>query len=125
LRLLSPQGELSEQATAPGISGCNNEAELRALHAALVLASAAGARQLLVRGDSRVAIGQVTGRERTVVASLLPLIADAQAALAGFDEVQMLWVPRHRNRDADRLARHALGLAPKPAPAPSSRARRR
>lgn len=98
---------------------------MRALHAALALAGAAGARQLLVRGDSRVAIGQVTGRERTVVARLLPLIAAAQAALATFDEVELQWVPRHRNRDADRLARQALGLPPKPAPTPTGRARRR
>lgn len=105
--------------------GCNNEAELRALRAALILARAAGARRLLLRGDSRVAIGQVSGSEHTAVARLLPLIASAQEALAGFDEVQLLWVPRHRNRDADRLARLALGLVPKPASSPTGRARRR
>lgn len=125
LRLLSPQGELTEQAIATGLNGCNNEAELRALAATLNLASASGARRLLLQGDSRVAIGQVSGGERTAVARLLPLIAAAQAALAGFDEVRLLWVPRHRNRDADRLARQALGLPPKPAPTPTGRARRR
>lgn len=98
---------------------------MRALAAALHLANASGVRRLVLRGDSRVAIDQVNGREHTVVARLLPLIAAAQAALAGFDDVQLLWVPRHRNRDADRMARQALGLPPKPAPTPTGRARRR
>jgi len=78
-----------------------------------------------LHGDSRVAIDQVNGSEHTAVARLLPLIAAAQAVLATFDEVDVLWVPRHRNRDADRLARQALDLPPKPAPTPTGRARRR
>ena len=33
--------------------------------------------------------------------------------LAAFGPVQWQWVPRHRNTEADALARAALGMAPK------------
>ncbi len=114
--LLSPAGERSEQSgMAPG-HGCNNEAELHALYLALDLALAAGARHILLCGDSDVAVRYVTGADRTGVARLLPLIARAQAAMAKFDTARLLWVPRHRNAEADRLSRQALGLPPAAAP---------
>lgn len=81
------------------------------------MARGAGAQRLLVRGDSDVALRYASGNGVTRVARLLPLIARAQTALAAFEHAQLLWVPNHRNRDADRLARQALGLAPAEFPA--------
>ena len=117
--LLAPDGERREHsALAPG-HGCNNESELHALCLAIELAVAAGARRLILRGDSDLAVRYVTGVDSTAVARLLPLIARAREGLARFDDARLLWLPRHRNADADRLSRQALGLAagvtPKPA----------
>lgn len=123
--LQSPEGEHRETSLPTGLNGCNNEAELLALCMALDLARAAGACHLLLCGDSAVAIRYVAGNDETRIARLQALIARARAALAGFAEARLLWVPRHRNRDADRLARQALGLAPKPAVVPGARRRRR
>ena len=109
---------------APG-HGCNNEAELHALCLAIELARAAAARQVLLRGDSDVAIRYVAGRDRTAVPRLLPLVALAQHGLATFETAQLLWVPRHRNTAADRLSRQALGLPPAVAKPVTSRLRRR
>jgi ribonuclease HI len=53
----------------------------------------------------------VTNQEQTNIARLLPLIALAQKALLQFDVIGLRWVPRHHNRDADRLSRAAHGLA--------------
>ena len=89
--LLAPDGRREEKSVLLNISGCNNEAELHALCAALELAATAGARQLVLRGDSDVAL---------------------------------IWIPRHRNGDADRLSRQALGLPPGPADIAGSRRRR-
>lgn len=123
--LLAPDGRRSEKSSLIGGSGCNNEAELHALAAALEMACAAGARRLVLRGDGDVALRYVRGPEHTEVIRLLPLIERARAWLARFDEVQLIWVPRHRNPEADRLARQALGLPAKPVPAPRKRRRSR
>lgn len=98
------------------VFGCNNEAELHALCVALDMAAAAGARRLLLRGDSDVALRYVRGPDSTQIARLCLLVVAARERLRRFDEVQLLWIPRHRNGDADRLSRQALGLPPSPAP---------
>lgn len=122
--LVAPDGERREHsALAPG-HGCNNESELHALCLAIELAVAAGARRLILRGDSDLAVRYVTGVDSTAVARLLPLIARAREGLARFDDARLLWLPRHRNADADRLSRQALGLAAGVTPKPARRRRR-
>ena len=121
--LLSPTGERSERATLASGHGCNNEAELHALCLALELALAAGARKLLLRGDSDVTVRYVTGAGHTSVTRLLPLILQAREGMAKFDAASLVWVPRHRNGEADRLSRQALGLPPGVAPVSTRRRR--
>jgi ribonuclease HI len=122
--LLAPDGERREHsALAPG-HGCNNESELHALCLAIELAVAAGARRLILRGDSDLAVRYVTGVDSTAVVRLLPLIARAREGLMQFDDAHLLWLPRHRNADADRLSRQALGLAAGVTPKPARRRRR-
>jgi ribonuclease HI len=123
--LLAPDGQRSEKSLLLTAAGCNNEAELHALRVALEMASSAGARVLVLRGDSDVAIRYVRGPDSTQISRLQILVTAARECLLRFDEVQLLWVPRHRNRDADRLSRHALGLAPSPVPVAHGRRRAR
>ena len=99
-------------------SGCNNEAELRALMAALKLARDLGARSLTVRTDSQVLLEQLgppTAKPARPIARLAPLFEAARAQMQDFDELVLQWVPRHRNTEADalaRLARSAAALQP-------------
>lgn len=116
--LLSPSGERIELSCPAGRSGCSNEAEVSALCVALAHAHASGARHLQIRGDSDFVIRHLRGEQRTAIAPLLSLVEQAEALLAGFDSVRFEWIPRHRNRDADRLSRAALGLPDKPAVIP-------
>jgi len=120
---MSPDGLRSDKSVLTGCSGCNNEAELHALGAALEMACRAGARRLVLRGDSDVAIRYVRGPDSTQIAPLLVLVARAREWLCRFEDVQLVWVPRHRNVEADRLSRQALGL-PEP-PVRIARPRRR
>ena len=89
------------------------------------MAAAAGAHKLLLRGDSDVALRYVRGPDTTQTTRLCLLVAKARERLRRFDEVQLLWIPRHRNREADRLSRQALGLRPDPAPLARGRRRAR
>jgi ribonuclease HI len=113
--LVAPDGTRSENSSLTGGHGCNNEAELHALCAALEMAAAAGARRLLLHSDSDVALRYVRGPDATRIERLQVLVTRARLLVARFDAVQLLWLPRHRNRDADRLSRQALGL-PEAAP---------
>ena len=122
--LVSPDGERLERAELPGCCGCNNEAELLALCAVLKLAHGAGARRVVVRGDSDFVVRHLQGCATTQIDRLLPLLASSRELLQEFEHVELLWIPRHRNRDADRLSRQALGLPEKPATLPGRKRRR-
>jgi len=116
--LRGPGGQQLEYSGMAVDGGCNNEAELLALGKALEMARASGARHLVVRGDSDFAVRHLRGEAHTSVAHLHTLIRQMQPLLAGFDSVRLEWIPRHRNPDADRLSRAALGLPDKPAVSP-------
>lgn len=91
-------------------SGCNNEAELLALMAALDLAKSLGAQCLTVRTDSHVLLEQLGPpgpRPARPIARLSHLFDEARSAMQAFTELQLQWVPRHRNTEADALARAA------------------
>ena len=116
-------------------TGCNNEAELRALLMALRFiddichpaggpAAARGCLQVI--SDSSLLVEQL-GRHPPPqpVARLAALFDTARARLRAWNAVQLHWVPRHRNAEADALARAALGLAPKSGPRAAARAGRR
>ena len=118
--LIAPDGvtrhTVSQATTA---TGCNNEAELRALLLALAALRGHGACTLQIHSDSSVLVEQLAPPPgaRTVdpIARLAPLLDEARTVLQRFAQVDLQWVPRHRNRAADALARAALGLAPKAA----------
>ncbi|MDE2584898.1 MAG: ribonuclease HI family protein [Betaproteobacteria bacterium] len=121
--LVGPDGKRLEHSSLAG-HGCNNEAELLALCQVLEMAHEAGARRLTVRGDSDFVVRHVRGLAHTTVPRLLDLLQRVATSLLRFDAVELLWVPRHRNGDADQLSRKALGLVAKPTPRPVSRRRR-
>jgi ribonuclease HI len=114
LVLQSPAGETRSESVAPGLHGCSTQAELQAFCHGLKMAAEAGATRLLVVSDSDFVVRHVRGEAQTEVARLLPLVAEARALAASFAEVDLRWLPRHRNQEADHLARAALGLAQKP-----------
>ncbi|MEC5384623.1 ribonuclease HI family protein [Uliginosibacterium sp. H3] len=123
----APDGVQHSLSRALGASGCNNEAEARALIAALQLLHDLGAEQrpLQIHSDSSVLVAQLAGA--TPVARLAHVFDEARVLLAGFGDARLVWVPRHRNRMADTLARAALDLADKSdlKPRPKKRQARR
>jgi ribonuclease HI len=108
--------------TAEG-RGCNNEAELRALMAAMQYAGQRGATVLLLHCDNSVVVQQLAGTATEPFLRLAPLFDEVRAVLHSFASARLVWIPRHRNQEADTLARAAVGLVPKE-PAPAARRRR-
>lgn len=107
----APDGRRLQHSAPASHSGCNNEAELYALCAVLDLAYAAGARRLVATGDSDFVVQHLQGKATTRIERLCALLAAAQERIARFEAVDLRWVPRHRNEEANLLARQALGLA--------------
>ncbi len=95
--------------TAPG-TGCNNEAEVRALIAALQALQSQGADGLLLHCDNSVVVAQVGSHTARPIPRLAPLFDQARALLASFADARLVWIPGHRNGEADALARAALGM---------------
>jgi ribonuclease HI len=112
--LCAPDGTRHQLSQATHTTGCNNEAELRALLLALGELQARGASALRVYSDSSILVEQLGGTTAPPIARLHDLLDEARTLLESFGLVQWQWIPRHRNTEADALARAALGLAPKP-----------
>lgn len=111
--LTEPNGTCHTLSLATTSKGCNNEAELRALMAALREGQARGAKALLVYCDSSVLVEQLSGLDVKPIARLASLFDEARALLDLFEPASLQWIPRHRNAQADALARAALGRQPK------------
>jgi len=124
--LVAPDGARHGHSLAPGGSGgCNTLAELAALRHGLQLAAEAGAKRLTVFSDSDFVVRHVRGEVSTEVAPLAEWVTEIRARMADFASVRLTWIPRHRNGEADQLARASLGLRAKPALRPISRKHRR
>ncbi len=86
----------------------NNQAEYRAIIAALEHAIRLGAKQVEVRSDSELVVRQINGRYRVKNLSLKPLyqqVKQLQSQLEGFT---ITHIPREQNTEADNLANIAL-----------------
>jgi ribonuclease HI len=104
----SPEGEvLDEVAERIGVA-TNNVAEYRAVLRGLERASALGAREVEIVGDSELVAKQLTGAYKVKHPAMRPLYDEAIAALRGFDGWRIHSVPRAQNARADELVNQAL-----------------
>ena len=100
-RVLEEVGERIGEAT-------NNVAEYKALLRGIELATAHGAGELELIGDSELVVRQVEGRYKVKNAGIKPLHEEVKKALGGFDSWSIRHVKRAQNADADRLVNAAL-----------------
>ena len=86
----------------------NNQAEYRAIIAALEEAARLGAKQVEIKTDSELVVKQINGEYRVKKATLKPLyqqVKQQQGSLEGFTITHIL---RQQNIEADNLANKAL-----------------
>jgi ribonuclease HI len=104
----SGQGEVVKE-----ISLClgrltNNQAEYRAVIAALEESGRQGATHLRVNADSELVVKQLNGIYRVKNPGLAPLVLRVKELEKRFEKVIYCHVSRERNREADALANRAL-----------------
>lgn len=84
-----------------------NQAEYEALILGLEVARRMGLNHVEVRSDSQIVINQMLGRFSVRKRALRRLHARASAAATALDRLELVHVPRERNRLADALANEA------------------
>uniref|UniRef100_A0A2N9IKM3 Uncharacterized protein n=1 Tax=Fagus sylvatica TaxID=28930 RepID=A0A2N9IKM3_FAGSY len=85
----------------------NNEAEYEALLAGLKLSKKMGVKNLTVKSDSQLVVGQVKGEYEAREDRMKKYLKVVQTLLPHFQKVEFVQIPREENVDADRLARLA------------------
>jgi probable phosphoglycerate mutase len=98
----------------------NNVAEYQGLIAGLRAAEELGAETVDVRMDSKLVVEQMSGRWKIKHPSMQPLALEAQQLARAFGKVAYEWIPRERNRQADRLANEAMDGETKQTEAPEA-----
>lgn len=86
----------------------NNQAEYRAVIAALEEAIRLGARQVRLNADSELIVRQLQGKYRVKNAALKPLYQQVKQLLSRLESFTINHIPREQNKEADNLANAAL-----------------
>lgn len=79
----------------------NNQAEYQGLKRALERAGALGIQKAVVHMDSQLIVNQVNGSYKVKNRELLPIYEAVKTLIQGFEEVEMVYVPREQNQIAD------------------------
>jgi ribonuclease HI len=88
----------------------NNVAEYTALLEALTIAFERAADDVELLADSELVVKQVRGEYKVRHPDLVPLHAEAVRRIAGFRTFKIGYVPREKNKDADKMVNRALNL---------------
>ncbi len=88
----------------------NNQAEYRAIIAALEQAIRLGAKQVEVNSDSELAVKQINGKYRVKKAALKPLYQQVKQLQDLLESFTITHIPRRQNTEADKLANKALDM---------------
>jgi len=86
----------------------NNQAEYRAIIAGLEKALELGATHVELRSDSELAVQQLSGKYRVKNEALKPLFLKVGILRSRFSGMAVSYIPREKNRAADKLATLAL-----------------
>ena len=100
----------------------NNVAEYQGLIAGLRAARELNAETVDVRMDSKLVVEQMSGRWKIKHPSMQPLAREAQEVAGAFGKITYEWIPRERNKQADRLANEAMDAESKAANEPKAKA---
>lgn len=110
--LFNPFGTEIDTALTPLVFCTSNVAEYNGLLLALEMARRWRIKDLIVRGDSKLVIDQMTGAYRVHAPHLRVLKQKAIPMLDSFETIVFEHVPRAQNARADTLANIAMDMEP-------------
>ena len=102
------QGKLIARISQRIGTATNNQAEYRAVIAALKEAIRLGAKQIDISVDSQLVVRQLSGQYRVRNAALKPLFREVKRLTERLEAFTITHVNRSQNVEADRLANMAL-----------------
>ncbi|QKQ99808.1 ribonuclease HI family protein [Metallosphaera tengchongensis] len=91
----------------------NNVAEYVAIICLLRKLLSIGVDEVIVEGDSQLVIKQLTGEYSVKSERVKPLYSIALSLIKKFKKIELRWIPRDKNKDADRLSRIAYEMVKK------------
>ena len=86
----------------------NNQAEYRAIIAALEEAIRLGAKRVDIKMDSELVVKQINGEYRVKKVTLKPLYQRVKQLQSSLESFTITHIPREQNAEADKLANKAL-----------------
>jgi ribonuclease HI len=86
----------------------NNQAEYKAIIAALEKATGLGIRHIDLKTDSELVVKQINGQYRVKNQSLQPLYEKVKTSVESLEGFTITHVPREKNTEADALANKAF-----------------
>jgi len=91
----------------------NNVAEYTALAKALqwLLVNNFNSKKVEIKSDSQLVVNQLTGDYKVKARRILPLFKQVLFLKTKFQDIQIKWIPRDKNREADRLTNKAYNKA--------------
>jgi ribonuclease HI len=91
----------------------NNVAEYTALVKALqwLLSNNFGPSSVEVMSDSQLIVNQLTGDYKVKAKRIISLYKQVLILMSKFQDIRIKWVPREKNREADRLTNKAYNKA--------------
>ena len=88
----------------------NNQAEYRAIIAALEETIRLGVKQVEIKTDSELVVKQINGEYRVKKATLKPLYQQVKQLQSQFKDFTITHILRRQNTEADKLANKALDM---------------
>jgi ribonuclease HI len=91
----------------------NNVAEYTALTKALqwLLANDYRSKKVEIKSDSQLIVNQLTGDYKVKARRIMPLYKEVLSLKSKFQDIQIKWIPRDKNREADKLTNKAYNRA--------------
>jgi len=86
----------------------NNQAEYKAIIAALEKAINLGVKEVELKSDSELVVRQINGGYRVKKAALKPLYQEVKKRQSLLEGSSVRHIPRQQNKEADKLANAAL-----------------
>ena len=86
----------------------NNQAEYLAIISGLEKAVSLGAKNIIVKSDSELAVKQIKGQFKIKNTALRPLYQQVVQLTGKLESFSISYIPREQNRQADDLANKAL-----------------